>query len=100
MKTLHLKNKKKQHIFNYIEKKRLIWRFYLKTFNNASLELVLYNILYNHNQTKPWHLCQTINRCVITHRARSVYRLVKLSRIMFKAYVLRGLLIGFIKANW
>lgn len=100
MKTLFLKNKKNQHFFNYTEKKRLIWRYYLKNFSNTTLENKLYNLLYNTLTKQTWHWGSAVNRCVISNRSRAVYRIVKLSRIMFKTFVLRGLLVGFMKANW
>ena len=40
------------------------------------------------------------NRCLLTNRARSVYRKFKMSRIFFKEYALRGDLMGVKKASW
>lgn len=40
------------------------------------------------------------NRCVLTGRARGVYKDFKLSRIMFRDLALKGLLPGIKKASW
>ena len=40
------------------------------------------------------------NRCVITGRSRGVYRLFKMSRILFRQYASSGLLTGVKKASW
>jgi len=40
------------------------------------------------------------NRCTLTGRARSVYRLFKLSRLDFRKKALQGLIPGLRKASW
>lgn len=40
------------------------------------------------------------NRCTVTGRARSVYRLFKLSRLEFRRKALQGLIPGLKKASW
>ena len=40
------------------------------------------------------------NRCVITGRGRSVYKLFRISRIAFREYAAQGALIGIKKASW
>ena len=40
------------------------------------------------------------NRCVLTGRARSVYRLFRLSRIKFRELASQGMLPGVTKASW
>lgn len=40
------------------------------------------------------------NRCFLTSRASSIYRFVKMSRIMLRLLALDGSLIGFRKASW
>lgn len=40
------------------------------------------------------------NRCVITGRSRSVYRVFGLSRIVFRQFSLNGRLVGVRKASW
>ncbi len=40
------------------------------------------------------------NRCVLTGRAKSVYRLFRLSRIKFRELASQGMLPGVTKASW
>ena len=39
------------------------------------------------------------NRCILTNRARAVYRKFKISRLFFKKYALQGELLGVKKAS-
>lgn len=102
MKKLYLKNYKKQHIYNYTEKKRLILRYLLKSnkkyiTNNVQNEC--FNILFNNNKVN-FDTTKFNTRCVLTNRSRAVYRKIKMSRLMLKQNVLNGNLPGFIKASW
>ncbi|RYE27712.1 MAG: 30S ribosomal protein S14 [Sphingobacteriaceae bacterium] len=40
------------------------------------------------------------NRCVLSGRAKGVYRFCKLSRIRIRQYAARGLLVGVTKSSW
>lgn len=102
MKKLYLKNYKKQHIYNYTEKKRLILRYLLKSNKNYTSDIIqnnCYNTLFNNSKIN-FHTTSFTTRCVLTNRARSVYRKVKMSRLMLKQNILKGALPGFIKASW
>lgn len=43
---------------------------------------------------------RVMNRCVFTGRARSVYQMFRVSRIVFRDLASRGLLHGVKKASW
>jgi small subunit ribosomal protein S14 len=40
------------------------------------------------------------NRCIITGRPRSVYKLFRISRIVFRELALQGALMGINKSSW
>jgi len=40
------------------------------------------------------------NRCIITGRPRSVYKLFRFSRIVFRELALQGVILGVRKASW
>lgn len=40
------------------------------------------------------------NRCIITGRPRSVYKLFRLSRIVFRELASQGMLLGITKSSW
>jgi small subunit ribosomal protein S14 len=40
------------------------------------------------------------NRCIITGRPRSVYKLFRISRIVFRELASQGLILGVKKASW
>lgn len=99
MKKLYIKDKNRRHFFSKLEKKKLILKY---IFNNLKLSgkirsqayLQYINMVYFNSHTK------IRNRCVMSNRARSVYRDFKISRIFFKRYALEGNLMGVKKASW
>jgi small subunit ribosomal protein S14 len=40
------------------------------------------------------------NRCIITGRPRSIYKLFRISRIVFRELALQGALLGINKSSW
>lgn len=45
-------------------------------------------------------ICRVKNRCVETHRSRSVINVYKLSRLEFRRLASRGLFLGIRKSSW
>lgn len=99
MKFQKKKNINQRLLFKNYEKKRLI------------LKSLTYNVLLNKNIR--WRiqlnflkiplnssLTRIKNRCILTNRARSIYRFFKLSRIQFKNLILKNKLPGFFKYSW
>ena len=39
-------------------------------------------------------------RCILTNRARAIYKKFKISRVFFKKFALQGELVGVKKASW
>lgn len=46
------------------------------------------------------NLCRVKNRCVETHRSRSVISVYKLSRLEFRRLASRGIFLGMRKSSW
>jgi succinate dehydrogenase (ubiquinone) iron-sulfur subunit len=44
--------------------------------------------------------CKPRNRCILTGRARAVFKYFKLTRMMFKNLAVKGNLVGLRKASW
>lgn len=56
------------------------------------------NKIYNiHNNS---HLSRIMNRCILSGRARAVFRLAKINRIKFKDAAERGKLVGIKHRTW
>lgn len=66
----------------------------LKTSDKEKVQMQLQKLPRNSTTTR------VKNRCTITGRARSVYRLFKLSRLEFRKKALAGLIPGLKKASW
>jgi len=99
MQVLYTKDKNRRHIYKRLEKKRLILN-YIKS--NLNLDYTIRNIAFF--KLRKISLLSSVskikNRCVLSNRARAVYKKFRLSRIFFKKYALRGLIMGAKKASW
>lgn len=98
MKYLLLKDKRRRIVFSLYEKKR---KFLLAIYQNLKLPIKLRYLAYTNLVvlTKESYITRIKNRCVLTNRARSIYRDYGLSRLMFRKYILQGKLIGLKKSS-
>lgn len=86
-------------MYLYLEKKKIILSYLFQNINiDLKIKIYVYNqiLLLNNFFSKT----KIRNRCVLTNRARAIYRQFKMSRLFFKAFALRGELIGVKKASW
>lgn len=97
MKHQLYKDLNKRILFNNIELKKNILKFFL--LNNLKKKTLKNKIMYNYNLYLKSYI-QIQNRCVLTNRQYSVYSLFKLSRIRIREYALQGILYGVKKASW
>lgn len=99
MSNLIQRDKKKRNLYLKQEIKRLRYK---SLFNDLTLEkefrynimLLLNKILRNSSRVR------VKNRCVLTGRSHSVYKICKLSRIKFRELASQGLLMGITKSSW
>lgn len=99
MKSLLIKDYKRRILFNKYEKKKLILKVVLV---NLSLDYKFREkaykkiILYPRNSS----ITRLRTRCIITNRARSVYKKFRLSRLTFQKLALKGFIPGVAKITW
>ena len=98
MKKLYIKDKNRRYSYLTLEKKKLILQYIYSNLQltekvRYSAYLQFVNLIYFNSHAK------IKNRCVLTNRARSIYRRFKLSRIFLKKYALEGELMGVKKAS-
>lgn len=90
------KDLRKRILFNNLEVKKNILKFFIinnkKNILKQQLKFQYNNYMSSYTQVK--------NRCLITNRQRSVYRIFKLSRMKVKEFALQGILYGIKKASW
>jgi ribosomal protein S14 len=98
MKHLFVKDQNRRKNFVILEKKLIILK---SIFQNLNLHKDIRTFAYNEflNLIKFNSHTKIRNRCLLTNRARAVYRKFKLSRIFFKQYALEGELVGVQKAS-
>lgn len=99
MKILFTKDKNRRFSFLRIEKKKLILTYVLQNLNLPFQTRVfanneIQNLLQKNSSTK------IRNRCILTNRARAIYKKFKISRVFFKKLALQGELVGVKKASW
>lgn len=99
MKSLLQKDKKRRKLFLKYENKKIIYKY---IYNNLSLSKELRKKAFNNLMKMPRNssITRVRNRCVITSRARSIYRYFKMSRLVFRQLALEGKLPGVRKASW
>lgn len=99
MKTFYIKDKNRRISYLNIEKKKIVLQY---IFNNLTMPLSLREEAYKQYVKFVYFnsVTKIKNRCLLTNRARAVYRRFKMSRIFVKEYALRGELMGVKKASW
>lgn len=99
MKSLLQKDKKRRKLFLKYENKKIIYKY---IYNNLSLSKELRKKAFNNLMKMPRNssITRVRNRCVVTSRARSIYRYFKMSRLVFRQLALEGKLPGVRKASW
>jgi ribosomal protein S14 len=87
------KDKNFRNCYNYFEKKKKIYKFFLynTVFSKRRKLQVSKNFFLIHKNAS---ITKIRNRCIISGRARSVFRDFKLSRTFFKRYANKGKLVG------
>lgn len=99
MKSLLERDQKRRKLFLMFEKKRIIYKY---IYNNLNLPYSIRIEALKRLQSLPLQSSPTRirNRCVVTGRARSVYKHFKISRLIFRKLAVQGFLPGIKKANW
>lgn len=96
MKKLFLKDKNQRYSFYQLEKKIYILKY---IFVNINLNLSNYIFLELINLNSFFNQTKIRNRCLISNRARGIYKEFKISRLFLKKYALQGKIIGVRKAS-
>lgn len=99
MKSLYIKDKNRRLKFQLVEKKKLILKY---IFNNLTMSEDVRKTAFLEflSLSKDNSITKIKNRCIITNRAKSIYRKFKMSRIFLKKNALEGNLTGVKKASW
>jgi small subunit ribosomal protein S14 len=99
MSNLIQRDKKKRELYLKNEIKRLNYK---SLFNDLSLEKEdrYYNMLALNKIVRNSSRVRIKNRCILTGRTHSIYKLFKLSRIKFRELASQGVLMGITKASW
>ena len=98
MKHLILKDKNFRLVIKNVEvKKRCLMFLFHRIFLSCTFRQVVYFKLKNltHGSTSFF-----VNRCVLTGRSRAVFRDFKMSRIILRAYISNGQVLGCKKSSW
>ena len=93
------KNIKQRYLFQNLEKKRLIYKIIsknLKLKNNIRWKAQQRFFFFHQNSS----LTRIKNLCILTGRSKSVYRLLKISRIKLRKLASKGSLPGIAKYSW
>ena len=96
---MFLKDRNRRFSYFILEKKLILLK---SIFYNLNLSEDIRTFAYTEflNLIKFNSHTKIRNRCLVTNRARAVYRKFKMSRIFFKQYALEGELMGVQKASW
>ena len=93
------KNIKQRYFFKNFEKKRLILKILFKNLNiESKLRWKFQQKLNFFDQNSS--ITRIKNICILTGRSRSIYRIVKISRIQLRNLISKGLIPGFSKYSW
>lgn len=95
MKSAVTRDKKRRLLFKEYEEKRLALKI-LQRVNpqDKKIQQGLNELPYNSSRTR------IRNRCILTGRARSVWRVFRISRIQLRKLALEGVLMGVKKSSW
>lgn len=96
MKCKQILDKKKRALFCAKEVKRLSLSIGIR----LKYKLKLYSIAHLSELTRNSSLSRIRNRCILTSRAKSVYKKLGLSRIKLRELVLHGVQFGIKKSTW
>ena len=99
---------KQQRIFKDLRKRKLFYKHELQRQLAKSLcydrttPLLVRDLIWSYIGSFPKSASsvQIKNRCVLTGRAKAVYRLFKLSRLMFRKLASNGMIPGIRKSSW
>lgn len=80
-------------------KNELKLTFFKALLNNRFLDKNIRTLIYIKNKKMNNSIVKFKNRCVLTGRGRGIIRSFRLSRIVFKNLVSKGLIIGIKKTN-
>lgn len=99
MKSLIEKDKKRRKLYTLYEKKRIILKY---LHGNIKLPLQVRKNAYKQLVMLPKNssLVRLRSRCILTNRGRAVYKIFKISRLMFRQLALQGNIPGIKKASW
>lgn len=92
-------NIKQRYLFKNLEKKRLVLKIISNNLNlnkNIRYKIKQKWFFFNNNSS----ISRIKNICVLTNRSRSIYRLLKISRIQLRNLASKGLLSGISKYSW
>lgn len=99
MKRRNLKDANKRAHFARVEETRLLFRALVK--DRSLPQNIRFHMSMELNALpRQSAICKIKNRCVVTGRAKSVYRLFKMSRICLRELMAMGALPGLKKASW
>jgi small subunit ribosomal protein S14 len=98
-KKLIIKDLKKRQLVNLLEKKKILYKFFLQ--NLKFSKLIKYYFYYKLNKLKRnSNYIRIKNRCILTGNQRSCYRFFKMSRIQIKDLCNKNNFIGIRKSSW
>jgi small subunit ribosomal protein S14 len=89
---------------NFLNKKeyakviQTIYRLFLKNKVSSKISRYFTNSLRIFNSNSSYTKQRSV--CILTGRTRSVYRILKLSRLKIREYGHNGYFVGFSKASW
>lgn len=96
---LTIKDKKSRVRFARVEFKKFLLNYLLNSSLNEENKKLVY-VRYMKRQKYKNSLSHIYKRCLINFRARSVFRMFKMSRIQIKHYAGFGQVIGLTKSSW
>lgn len=99
MKRIHKKVIKDLKLRRTFVKKEFKSKFFKMLLHNRFLCRNIRRRIFIKSQRIKISIVKICNRCVFTGRSKGIIRLFKISRIVFKNLVTRGLLIGVKKIN-
>jgi ribosomal protein S14 len=99
--AIYIKDKKQRiTVANYV-RRRLFYRYLINDLQLHKYIRVSNAISFcNSKKPKKRHIVRIRNRAIYTARARSTYRITRLSRMQLRELINLGLLPGFRKAIW
>jgi ribosomal protein S14 len=99
MKYAIVKDKKRRVLYLAFEKRKIFLRGILQ---NKKLPKAFRLVAYRELILLPRDasITRLRNRCLLTNRPRAIYRKFGISRLMFRKYVVQGMLAGVKNSSW